>query len=409
MPTLRESRAVRWVVAAVLAMAAAPAANARQPAPQDPSHETRTPSVPGLTAATSLCGTSTDPTYGTTKQNPIKVGGGAMYLASREVKYLSALRGPAGQGLHFKRGGSIAPETNPTFLLDEYTIDYPNIDKPLVLYLDGYHWATPLAPKGWLCGAEMNLAPPRADPLETGRQLLQVAVDLGKADVDPISLDPDGSKTHGVAFDYYRLVSQAARAAAAGGSPLSVEQLPSELRRKTMVAIAYPQTCDGKNIPPKGIVMSDASGGSPPVTARAADADQISKLTSGFAAPAGSIAVAYGVDELIAGAKVTIKYAEPCATVSPEVVLRVKTEAPGVIASVNGTPSPGVVVPSPGAQVILQIAVGPDGSVLMPVYDGGAFEFTDAAIEAVKQWKCRPPLVNGAPILTTQRVSVVVR
>ena len=60
----------------------------------DPNHETTTPDVPGLTAETSKCPVSTDPTYGATMENPIKVGGGAMYLASRDVKFLNALRGP---------------------------------------------------------------------------------------------------------------------------------------------------------------------------------------------------------------------------------------------------------------------------------------------------------------------------
>ncbi len=409
MPAFVASRTAKRLAIVAVATVAIPAVSARQQTQQDPTHETRTPSVPGLTAATSLCGSSTDPTYGTTQEHPIKIGGGAMYLASREVKYLSALRGPAGEGLHFKRNRSIMAEPAGGNVLDEYTVDYPNIAKPVTLYLDGYHWATPLAPAGWLCGAEMNLTPPRADPLETERQLLQIAVDLGKAPVDPISLDPDGSKTHGVVFDYYRLVSQAAHVAAAEGKPMSAEQLPSDLRRRSMIAIAYPRTCDGKTIPPKAIVVSDANGTSPQVTGRAADAEQIARLTSGFVAPAGSIAVAYGGDALIAGAKATITYAEPCGSASPDVVLRAKTEAPGVISSVNGTPPPGVVVPAPGVQVVLQIVVAPDGAVLVPVYDGGAFEFTDAAIAAVKQWKCKPPLVNGAPMLAAQRVSVAVK
>jgi hypothetical protein len=73
----------------------------------DPSHETTTQDVPGLTAEASKCALSTDPTYGLTTDNPIKTGGGAMYLASREVKFLNALRGPAGEGVHFKRAGSM--------------------------------------------------------------------------------------------------------------------------------------------------------------------------------------------------------------------------------------------------------------------------------------------------------------
>jgi hypothetical protein len=69
----------------------------------DPTHETTTPDVPGLTAETSKCPLSMDPTYGLTVENPIKTGGGDLYMAAREVKFLNALRGPAGEGVHFKR------------------------------------------------------------------------------------------------------------------------------------------------------------------------------------------------------------------------------------------------------------------------------------------------------------------
>src|SRR5579863_9471148 len=147
-------------------LGAAGASGEQQPASQagrqgglmDPTHNTTTADVPGLTAATSTCGLSDDATYGTTTANPIKVGGGDLYMASRQVKYLSALRGPTGQGLHFVRTGSLKPEADGT-ILDAYNVSYPGLDKPRVLYLDGYHWDQPLAPKDWLCGAPMNLNP----------------------------------------------------------------------------------------------------------------------------------------------------------------------------------------------------------------------------------------------------------
>src|SRR5262245_46761985 len=130
----------------------------------DPTHETTTPDVPGLTAETSRCQLSLDPTYGLTKENPIRTGGGAMYLASREVKFLSARRGPSGEGVHFKRTGS-QPVGDTTFL-DTYSLDIKG-DHKTTLYMDGYHWSDPVAPKGFLCGAPMNLAPPGPDPFET--------------------------------------------------------------------------------------------------------------------------------------------------------------------------------------------------------------------------------------------------
>src|SRR3974377_748988 len=87
----------------------------------DPRHQPTTPDVPGLTAEASKCPLSTDRTYGLAIENPVKVGGGDMYMASRQVKFLSALRGPAGEGVHFKRTGSM-PGPDGT-ILDAYMLD----------------------------------------------------------------------------------------------------------------------------------------------------------------------------------------------------------------------------------------------------------------------------------------------
>src|SRR5215471_14581485 len=88
----------------------------------DPTHETTTAPVPGMTPATSLCKISTDETYGLTAENPIKTGGGDLYMAARQVRFLSALRGPAGEGTHFKRGGSLKPLSDGT-ILDTYAME----------------------------------------------------------------------------------------------------------------------------------------------------------------------------------------------------------------------------------------------------------------------------------------------
>jgi hypothetical protein len=122
---------------------------------QDPNHETRTPDVPGLTAATSKCGISEDGTLGS-KDNPVKWA--ADRFISRRARWnTDALRGPTGQGLHFKRQGTT--KISDGTILDIYMVEYTGIDKSIQIYLDGYHWVQPLAPKGWLCGADMNLAP----------------------------------------------------------------------------------------------------------------------------------------------------------------------------------------------------------------------------------------------------------
>jgi hypothetical protein len=111
-------------------------------------HETRTLDLPGLTAANSRCPVSDDPTYGVTAANPIKVGGSPMYVKARSMRFLLALRGPAGQGLHFKRLGSFdGPHDT---ILDLYEVERDGVVRHL--YLDGYRTAGVWAPPGFVCG-----------------------------------------------------------------------------------------------------------------------------------------------------------------------------------------------------------------------------------------------------------------
>ena len=245
---------------------------------RDPNHETTTPDVPALTAETSACALSTDPSYGLTKENPIKTGGGAMYMAAREVKFLTALRGPAGEGVHFKRSGTVeaADET----ILDAYSLDIKG-ERKTTLYMDGYHWSDPVAPKGFLCGAPMNLSPPGPDPFETTRQLSAIAVNLGTAGVDPISMDADGSKAHGVVYDHVRLIALAARAAAASGAPLDAASLPQPVSNPHLVAIATPLVCAGETIAPESVSLSD-NGGNQPRTIGTASGGRIADLSPGL-------------------------------------------------------------------------------------------------------------------------------
>ncbi len=124
-------------------------------------HESQTSDIAGLTINTSRCGVSDDATYGFTPVNPVKVGGGGLYVASRSKRFLHALRGPNGQGLHFSRLGSF--EHTDGALLDMYVVKHSGIARHL--YIDGYTWAEPRAPLGFLCGGAMDLGPPgRSQP-----------------------------------------------------------------------------------------------------------------------------------------------------------------------------------------------------------------------------------------------------
>src|SRR5215510_10058852 len=103
-------------------------------------------------APVSSCGVSDDPAFATTKDHAAQVGGGAMYAAARERRYLDALRGPNGEPLTYKRRGSLPLDANgkDMTILDAYEVTYPGITQTAVLYLDAYHFDDALvAPKGF--------------------------------------------------------------------------------------------------------------------------------------------------------------------------------------------------------------------------------------------------------------------
>lgn len=370
----------------------------------DPTHETTTTPVPGMTPATSLCKMSTDETYGLTAANPVKTGGGDLYMAARQVRFLSALRGPAGEGTHFKRGGSLKALDGT--ILDSYSMEILG-GKKTTLYIDGYHWADPIAPVGFLCGVAMNLAPPGPDAFETMQQQHSMAIGLGAADVEPISLDPDGSKRHGIAFDHMRLIGLAARAAAAAGKPLAPNNLTRELIQPRMVVIAAPLACGAETIEPETIALADARGSAPP-SPNKATGDGIAALAPGLPSIPGAVAVAYSVPNLIAGARTTIHYAKPCEGVQ-DVTLPVNLTPPRVLREAPAPAPPGRTPPADGARVVLQLFVADDGTALFPAFVSGAFEFTDAAIESLKGWRFEPSRINGSRLYQAEKVMVVVK
>jgi hypothetical protein len=54
----------------------------------------------------------------------------------------------------------------------------------------------------------------------------------------PIPLGVDGTSTHGVIFDYFRLVARAASAASRAGTPLDAKNVPREVGRPRTVVVA---------------------------------------------------------------------------------------------------------------------------------------------------------------------------
>src|SRR6188508_496439 len=123
-------------------------------------------------APESSCGVSDEPAFATTREHPVQVGGGAIYLASRERRYLDALRGPMGAQVQYKLTGSLRPERDGRTILDSYEITYAGLEKPLTFYFDGYHFDDALkAPKGFTCAVPIGLSAPPVDALLAGESL----------------------------------------------------------------------------------------------------------------------------------------------------------------------------------------------------------------------------------------------
>ena len=82
--------------------------------------------------------------YGYVPTKSIAVGGAAESGRARELAYLGALRGPAGEAVSFFRIGSCCPFESPRSpqgpaRIDVYEVTYPGLPKPVLLYFDVYH------------------------------------------------------------------------------------------------------------------------------------------------------------------------------------------------------------------------------------------------------------------------------
>jgi hypothetical protein len=106
-------------------------------------------------SSSGTCAISTDSTYGYTKENPIKVGGGAFDGPPRERAYLDNLLGPKGEMITYERTGSIPFGDT---ILDIYEIK--GLTKTITLYIDEYDYTEPQAPVGFTCVSAFPLSKP---------------------------------------------------------------------------------------------------------------------------------------------------------------------------------------------------------------------------------------------------------
>jgi hypothetical protein len=347
-------------------------------------------------AAPGACAASEDPTYGYTKENPVQVGGGAMYVAARERRYMDALRGPEGQVIRYKRTGSEEQTVNSLVFIDRYEVTYDGLEKPLFLYLDAYHFWEQRAPKGLTCGQAIQLQP-MVDQFKAADSLKVVAVEQGATrDIPPIPLDSDGSTTHGVVLDGFRLLALASRAAAAGGATLSPE---ARIEGGTTV-VAYPLSCDSRTVAPIAIDIVTPQGQQVQRNGDLVNHAGIAKLLPGLTTPAGSIAARYPIQQLGPNLRVRVRYAEAaCPQGATEVWLPLNF----VPARPSSFPEPALPEGANSAEkrLMLQVLIDLTGELRQVSYAGGPKHLEAAALEAAKTWRAEPARVNGAPVPTS--------
>ena len=352
-------------------------------------------------APASSCGVADEPAFGTALTSAIQVGGGAMYAASRQRRYLDALRGPGGEPLTYKRTGARPLDSEGRAIIDIYEVTYPGLDKPIVLYLDAYHFDDELkAPKGFTCAVPIGLSAPPPDAMLASFSQISLAIEQGGAkDFAPISLDPDASATHGILFDRFRMTARAARAAAAGGNPLDPKRPPVELMRLGTVVVAYPRRCgDGPPVPPGSIEIVPAQGAPPRREGDLATGDALARLLPGLDLPPRAMAASYNLERPRPGDTIKIAYAEGACGAAGEVTLAMRfTSAKGV-----NTPLPALPAGQPPSDrpVRLQALIDTEGMAQQIVYIGGPPALAAAAIDAVRGWTAEPARLNGAPIIT---------
>jgi hypothetical protein len=365
------------------------------------------PPARGAQAPASSCPIASEAAFATSRTQAVQVGGGAIYAAARERRYLDALRGPVGELLQYKRTGSLPPEPDGRTIIDTYEVTYPGLEKPVVLYLDAYHFDDSLrAPRGFVCAVPIGLAAPPPDSFLASESVLVLAIEQGAAkEFPPISLDADGSHAHGVLFDQFRLIARASRAATLSGRPIDPKRPPVEILRARMVIVAYPLRCgDTAPVSPGAIDIVAADGQAPRRDGDTATGDALARLLPGASLPAGSMGASFFVDRPRPSDAIRIAYPDGGCGSSAEVALPMQVTA----AKPLNTPQPALPAgqASTDRPVRLQALIDLDGIARRIVYIGGPAVLADAAIDAVREWTAEPARLNGAPVITPVTLQV---
>lgn len=351
---------------------------------------------PAAPAQQASCPISADADFGFKTENAIRVGGGAMYVASRERAYMDGLRGPDGQTIQYRRLGSGLRPPNGGGPVDIYEVTYAGIEKPVTLYIDAYRYDSPRAPKGFTC-VPFKLSPPPVDQfMAADAQIRTALAQAASGDMPPISLDLDGSAIHGVALDRFRIIAAGAREQAATGTPLTPDTVPQALKGSTVMLFAYPIMCAGRSVPAASIDILTPPGAPIRRVGAVVSGGEVAQLVKGFRPAPGAIASSFGATTLPAGHTVRISYAQPTCDGKPtDVSLPIRYE-----------PAKPVALPQPplpagateGGSIYLQVVIDAAGQIREPEYIGGPASLTQAALAAIKDWKIQAATINGTGV-----------
>lgn len=345
-------------------------------------------------ATTQPCVFADDPQFGAQPDKPIQVGGGPMYGAARQRRYVDALRGPGGEPIAYKRlGSALAPDDDT--MLDRYEVTYEGLTEPRILYLDWYHFVEPRAPRGFTCGAPFELGLPPPDRFTFPRQLAALAVTQGSDKAFKVAPIDIGEPLRARVFDHFRLVARAARAAAGRGEALNADSLPPDLARPRTIVLAHPLTCGDRLVLPASVAIADSQGHGVPVESAHNETVQVIRLLPGVQVPAGALAVVFPVDTIRPGSLV-ITYREPACTDSTSVTIPLSGAVGRMLASPDAVRPAGS--RSTDRWIAVQAVLDHSGAVREAIALGGSPDAVKAALEAVREWRAAPTQVNGGPI-----------
>jgi hypothetical protein len=356
------------------------------------------------------CQTSGDPEYGLAVNKAVAIGGGPMYMAARQRRYLNALRGPQGQTVAIGNevGSSPIPDDPEHAIIDSYHVSY-EVDGKLVektIYMDAYHYDAPKAPAGFTCGTPLASVAgiPPADPFKASAAIVALAIEKGsKAGVAPIKLDP--SSARGYLFDRYALIALQARAAANSGTPFDPAKPPKEIETLGSAVIAYPVSCGDLTIPATNVELTGSQGPiAPDASGGALQGEALAKAFPDVPTPAGSIGIRFR-NAPPAQAKIT--YAKGCNGAPAETTVSFRSEPPRLLEFVPGVIPAGVVEAEP--VVYIQVLIDPEGHIVRPQYLGGPRSLYSAAVDALAKWRVQPIRVNGSGVVTPNVVQVPFR